>query len=473
MVESSSSPKVLIVGAGIAGLLLGILLERASIPYEIFERAPEIKPLGSIISLNANILPVFEQLGMMDEMLAISYPCYSMNMYQGDMTPIAHVKMKGLKELVGYDYLLFSRPDLYNLLYSKVPEEKLYFGKKILSLQQDENGVTIRAADSTTYHGDILVGADGTYSGVRQSLYKEMQKKNALPTDDAKDISIGFSMLVGTTNPLDQDSHEHFKDQFSHYSFMVGKDCPYTWSIMTVPGNRICWGVQLQLDTSSSEDESFCNSEWSSETNQDMLTKVNEFQTPYGKLSKLIEATDKDKISKVFLEDKMFETWYHGRTVLIGDAAHKMLPSSGQGAVNALQDAVVLANCLYEMTAVTPEAIIDAFKDFKDQRHPHVLSQYIASKASARFAYGQKWWERMIRHVLFNYLPEFIHQKTIARDLAYRPQVAFLPLVPNRGTSPAHPQKSSKKYTELQKKQQAVSADNATTVASSVTAAVL
>src|SRR5690606_29025518 len=88
-----------------------------------------------------------------------------------------------------------------------------------------------------------------------------------------------------------------------------------------------------------------------------------------------------------------------------------MPPSSGQGAVNTLQDAVILANCPYEMTAATPAAIIDAFKNFKDQRHPHVLSQYIANITILAFADGQRWWEHLMRHILFNYLSEFIHQK--------------------------------------------------------------
>ncbi|KAF9177061.1 hypothetical protein BGZ50_009246, partial [Haplosporangium sp. Z 11] len=153
---SEPVPNVLIAGAGLAGLLLGILLERANIPYQIFERAQEIKPLGAVMSLNANILPIFEQLGMLDELLAISYPTYAMNMFKGDMTPIAQIKMKGIKELVGYDYVVFARPDLYNLLYSKIPKEKIMFKKKILSLQQNENGVMVRVADGTTYHGDIL-----------------------------------------------------------------------------------------------------------------------------------------------------------------------------------------------------------------------------------------------------------------------------------------------------------------------------
>ncbi len=70
-------------------------------------------------------------------------------------------------------------------------------------------------------------------------------------------------------------------------------------------------------------------------------------------------------------------------------AAHKLLPSAGQGAVNAMQDAVILANCLYDLKSVTPEGIAAALQDFKDQRYPHVVAQYEASKKNAKILYGQ------------------------------------------------------------------------------------
>ncbi|KAF9953924.1 hypothetical protein BGZ70_000061 [Mortierella alpina] len=448
---SDSPPKVLIVGAGLAGLFLAILFERANIPYQIFERAITMKPLGSVMCLNANILPVFEQLGLLDELMAISLPSRSNELFDGDMRAIADVRMKDLKKLVGYDFLVFARPDLYDLLLSRIPKEKLFLGKKLLSLQQNELGVMIRLADNSSFHGDILVGADGSYSGVRQSLYKELQKKGMLPTSDGKQLSVNFSTIVGTTNSLGEDFHPHMKESTTHHSAMIGKGSPYTWSTFTVPGNRICWCVNMQLDAKASEDESFRNSEWTSDTNETMLNEIRAFKTPYGDLGKLISATDEDRISRVYLEDKMFETWHHNRTVLIGDAAHKMLPSAGQGAVNAMQDAVVLANCLYDLKAVTSEAIAAAFQDFKDQRYSHVLTQYEASKHYAKILYGQTLWERIVRHAVFNYLPEFTKTMHLSKEMSYRPQATFIPRVPNHGTSEVLPQKPSWRYTELQK----------------------
>ncbi|CAO3571995.1 unnamed protein product [Mortierella alpina] len=450
---ADAPPKVLIVGAGLAGLLLAILLERANIPYQIFERAAKVKPLGAVMCLNANILPVFEQLGLLAELMAISLPVHNTEMFDGDMSVIADIRMgSNVKELVGYDYIVFPRPDLYDLLLSKVPKEKIFLGKKVLSLQQNNLGVMIRIADNSTFHGDILVGADGAYSGVRQSLFKELRMKGMLPSNDGKQLSVNYSTLVGTTNTLGEDFHPHLKDPVTHNSYMIGKGTPYTWSTFTMPNNRICWSVNIQLDAKTSEDESFRNSEWTSDTNQALINEIRTFKTPYGDLGKLVSATDEDRISRVYLEDKLFETWHHNRTVLIGDAAHKLLPSAGQGAVNAMQDAVILANCLYDLTAVTSEGIAAALQDFKDQRYSHVVAQYEGSKKNAKILYGQTLWERMVRHVVFKYLPESARTMHLVKELSYRPQATFLPRVPNHGTSEVLPQKSSWRYTELQKR---------------------
>ncbi|KAF9984940.1 hypothetical protein BGZ75_003511 [Mortierella antarctica] len=450
---SDSPPKVLIVGAGLAGLFLAILLERANIPYHIFERAAKVKQLGAVLVLDASILAVFEQLGLFDDLMAISFPVRRFRMFHGDMSVIAEFSPgKDIKKLVGYDYIVFPRPDLYDLLLTKVPTEKISFGKKILSLQQNAYGVMIRIADNTTFHGDILVGADGANSGVRQSLYKELLKKRVLPKSDGKQCSVDYSSMVGTTNPLGEDFHPDLKVPINHNAYMIGKGTPYTWSTYTVPGNRICWSVQIQLEAKTSEDETFRNSEWNSDANQGLINEIRTFKTPYGDLGQLIDATDKDLISRVHLEHKLFETWHHNRAVLIGDAAHKLLPSSGQGAVNALQDAVVLANCLYDLTSVTPEGITAAFQDFKDQRYPHVMAQYEVSIQFAKVWYGQTMRDRIVRRMVLNYLPELAKRSNLIKKLSYRPQAAFLPQVPNHGISKVLPQKPSWRYTELQKK---------------------
>ncbi|KAF8925185.1 hypothetical protein BGZ58_001060 [Dissophora ornata] len=446
-VNDGKTPHVMIVGAGLAGLLLAILLDRAGIPYEVFERAKEIKPLGALMSLNTNILVALEQLGLLPEVEEISKPNSDLHVYNDDLSKIGLFEVPNEKEVLGYDRLAFARPRLYQLLLSKVPPSKIHFSKRVMSMEQNKEGVMIRCSDGTTYHGDLLVGADGAYSGVRQGLYKLMQKDNLLPVEDTEELSKGFICMVGTTDPLDPKEYPGLEDERSCANVIIGKGSPYTWSAFTVPENRICWNVVVQLSSlAQSQEHKFRNSEWGPESNEEMIKEVEHFKTPFGHtMGELIASTPRDGISRVYLEDKLFETWHHGRTVLIGDAAHKLLPSAGQGAVTSMQDAVVLANCLYDLRSTSISDVTEALKDFKEQRYPQVKEQYEASKMNAQVLYGQTWYERLIRYGIFNYMPKSVQMKNVTKGTAIRPQATFLPFVPKRGSSPVIPQRPSRR----------------------------
>ncbi|KAG0056740.1 hypothetical protein BGZ83_003709 [Gryganskiella cystojenkinii] len=212
--SDGKNPHVMIVGAGIAGLFLAILLDKAGIPYEIYERAQEVKPLG-------DVMPVLDQLGLLEEVKAISLPSRAMD-----------------SKII---------PAFYNLLLSKVQAEKIHLGKKVLSMTQSKEGAMIRCADGTTYHGDVLVGADGAYSGVRQSLYKFMKEHQILPVMDSKDLNKGYIALVGTTGPLDPEKFPVVAREDSSFSQVIGRGTSYNWSLFNVANRKICWVVVQQL----------------------------------------------------------------------------------------------------------------------------------------------------------------------------------------------------------------------------------
>ncbi|KAF8944547.1 hypothetical protein BGZ47_004103 [Haplosporangium gracile] len=428
----------------------------AGIPYQIYERAQKVKPLGGVMSLNASILPALEQLGLYDELKKVSLPATGgFHIYNSSMSLIAKVKSE-LSEVIGYDRAVFPRAEFYEVLLAKIPAEKIHFSKKVMSLEQNKDGVMIRCADGTTYHGDVLVGADGAHSGVRQALYKRLQKDGTLAPSDANELNKGFICMVGTTDPLDPAKYPGIDDEISHCNQIIGKNNSYCWSAFSVPENRISWNVILQLSTvKEASEHKFKNSEWGPETCEPMVKEVRNFLIPFGNnntLGDLIDATPRDNISRVFLEDKLFETWHHGRTVLIGDACHKLLPSAGLGAVVSMQDAVVLANSLYEMKGVTSTDITEALDEFKNDRYSRVKEQFDASKMSAKLIYGQSLFERLLRIVIFNWLPESVKMKGHIKGVEFRPQASFLPQIPVRGTGPVLPQKPSQRYQAEQAK---------------------
>ncbi|KAG0355300.1 hypothetical protein BGZ54_001217 [Gamsiella multidivaricata] len=353
-------PKVLIIGAGIGGLLLAILLWRAGIDYEIFERAAEFKSLGSAMVTGPNILPVFEQLDLLEQVEKIAKSLKCLNIYNYSLEKLGTVEAN-TKE-----------------------------SKKVLAMQEVDEGVKIRCSDNSSFVGDILVGADGAYSGVRQSLYKQLAREKLLPKNDEGELSMRYICLVGTTEFLDPEKHPYLMDEFSHFEIVLAKDSSESVACFTIPENKICWLYTVQLDASGSS-ERFRNSEWGPEAASSMCEKARHFKAPFGlTMGDLIDDTPKETISKIF-------------------------PSASQGAINAMQDATILANCINEIKSLTVKDISTALQDYQDQRYQFAKTQFETSKRFAVIMSGQTWSEAVIRKLVLSYMPKSLNQKRQAR----------------------------------------------------------
>ncbi|KAF9948834.1 hypothetical protein BGZ72_009266 [Mortierella alpina] len=443
-------PRVVIVGAGLGGLMMGILLEKMDIPYQILERATKIKPLGSLMGFNANILGVFEQLGFLEEILNISNSSKGIVIYNEKLEKTAEVSMNYYAELAGYDNIIFSRSDLYDIMLRQVPTEKIALGKRVLSVKETDQGVIVGCSDSSTYEADIVIGADGAYSAVRQCIYKEAAEAGSLPLSDTEDLAVPFVCMVGTTDPQSVDKYPQLKEPEEFVHHVIGSTTPYTWSTRSVPGHRFCWTVTAQVtDQTKVVDQRFRSSEWGPDSSEGMVKMVRGLPLPIAKnltLGDMIDATPADGICKVMLEEKLFETWSFKRSVLIGDACHKMLPSGGQGAINAMQDAVILANCLYDLNDLKLDSITAAFLDYKEQRYAQTKKLTSISKMNALITTGQTLFDRILRFGALNLVPKWLQIAHLRTGVEYRPQIMFLPNIKDRGTVPSLPRKPSKRY---------------------------
>ncbi|KAG0303153.1 hypothetical protein BGZ98_006955 [Dissophora globulifera] len=416
----STSPKVLIVGAGLGGITLALLLERINIEYEIFERAPVVKPLGAAMSIGPNILPLFEQLGMVDDIMKLALPGRTMKVFNENMDLIGQTQNTAfMEERCGYPPIMFSRPDFYRLLLSKIPPGRIHFNKRVLSVGQSDTGALIRCADGWTHEGDLVIGADGAYSAVRQSLYGRLEKEGKLPKSDTQSLNVGYSCMVGTTLPQDPEKYPILKDNFANFGVVVAEGKPH--SVKSAFRTLIVFI-----------------------TGYFPVAQVRDHKVPFGgTLGDLIDATPKELISKVHLEEKLFETWTNGRIALIGD-----------GAINAMQDAVIVANCLYEMKSSSGRDIELALQDYKAQRYPHAKKQVHISALVGKVLYGQSKFEKFMRKAVFNWLPTSFEERSFIKSAAYRPQATFLPFIPNPVKLHVTPQKMSKRYAEEQRKKE-------------------
>ncbi|KAF9118197.1 hypothetical protein BGW39_001389, partial [Mortierella sp. 14UC] len=185
---SKKRPKVLIVGGGLGGLSLGMLLQQTDIPYEIFERASEPKALGSAIALSAATDALFKQCNIYDEFVALGKEALALQVVANERRQVDYaMDFSRQAEILGATGHVISRPALHDLLFRQIPKDRIHLSKKVLSIDDQGNnneGVTIIFSDGTSVSGDILVGADGAYSAVRQGLFKRLKAQNKLPAAD-------------------------------------------------------------------------------------------------------------------------------------------------------------------------------------------------------------------------------------------------------------------------------------------------
>ncbi|KAG0084158.1 hypothetical protein BGZ92_010157 [Podila epicladia] len=450
--------KVLIAGAGIGGATLAVLLERADVDYLLFESSPTTPQQGSAIILTPNIMPLMGQLGLIRMLEDISKRVLTMNLSEDSMKRIGEIDLSDHLERTGYHSLVMARSDLLDMLLSQVPKEKIYFNKRIMSFQQNKDEVTIRCADDTQFQGQILVGADGADSGVRKTLFKLLAKKGILNRVDAEEIVRDHVSLVGVTKPLAQEKYAILSEKNSQcHTIVSDRTPPFTWSYYTIPGNRICWSLDTQLDDISIREQQLLNEKqqedpqqlgqlWETESfkKNPLLEKARSFSLPIGgTLADFIKVSE--NISKAESDERLYETWHHGRTVLMGDACHMMLPNAGQGAVVAMQDAVILANLIHDLQSATSENLVEMFKDYQAERYSSVKAQMSLSQKVGKIMTGQTWTEALIRKVMVRCMSKVFHHFNDSRILSDQPQANFLPLVGNKGKIAALPQRRRRK----------------------------
>ncbi|KAF9999026.1 hypothetical protein BGZ79_007338 [Entomortierella chlamydospora] len=403
--------------------------------------------------VTGNILPVFEQLGIYEDLKSVSMPHISTDVYDMDLRKLGGLGSKGHKIACGYDVFTISRPKLYDVILRKVPAYKISMGKKVLRTEEHDNKVTVYCFDNTEYEGRILVGADGAYSAVRQDMYKKLEGEDRLPTCDKDDFSIGYISTVGVASFPNAEKYPELSDDRVHFRMVIGNNNDSA-GVVTGPNNQICWGLQVQVEESVAREQHFGSSGWGPEAVEAMLQEFENFPCALGGTMKdIFETTPRNLISKVFLEEKVFQTWHNGRSVLMGDACHKMLPGGGQGAVTAMKDAVVLANCIYNMSDISDQSINTAFENYYRQRYSEAEEMLRQSAQFSKIMHGHKWTERLLRVFTLKYAPDWLMQIVSNNSVANRPQINWLPLVEMRGSGQVLPQEGRE---ETEKKARSV-----------------
>ncbi|KAF9136064.1 hypothetical protein BGW39_008027 [Mortierella sp. 14UC] len=323
-------------------------------------------------------------MGIYDELLAIGKYLPQTLTYKESLQAMPPLDLTPVEEFTGYGNYTVSRPMFYDLILKQVPPHKIHFGSRVLNITEEDNKAVVHLSNNSIFEGDIVVGADGAYSAVRQRMYEQLRTKGELPKADQEDLPFSCTCLVGQTGVLDPEKFPIVALPKCLFNSIHGQDKPFSWHTFNTAQGTICWMVLEHLSKKSSKaamEHRFRdtnNSEWGDHPAQAMCNETRDFRLPLeggktGTLGDLYDATPKEYISKVMLEEKVFKTWHHRRYVLLGD-----------GAVTAMHDAIALANLLYAMPTKTSSDITKVFEEYHKERYPAVMESYNNSKQLAK-----------------------------------------------------------------------------------------
>lgn len=343
--------RALVIGGGIGGLAVGVGLRRLGWDVQVFEQAPELRPIGAGLTIWANAVHALERLGVGQQVRDLNPQVASGGIYTSRGRPLAQTSIQRLEQAVGEVSVALHRAELHAILLGALGEEQLHTGMRCAGIEQHADGVTARFTDGSTAEGDVLIGADGLHSVVRQQL-----------------IGDGPPRYSGYTSWRAVVPFDHAQLHAGEY---WGRGARF--GIVPLSDGRVYWFATRnapQGQRSAPEEE-----------RRALLRLFSHWCRP---IPQLVEAAAPEAILRHDIADRPpLQRWGSGRVTLLGDAAHPMTPNMGQGACQALEDAVVLADQL--AADANPVLALRTYEQLRIPRTTAIVNQSLRIGAVAQW----------------------------------------------------------------------------------------
>ncbi len=327
--------KVAIVGAGIAGLSIAYNLQKLNIDVKIFEKSSELRNNGLGFLIMSNGMGMFNKMGIENIIKGngnvidkfVSVDKYS-NVIKS--TPIENC-------------LAINRSSCINAIYSQLGEGVVSFGKELKShstLEGTDQKI-LNFKDGSSYTADVLIGADGISSKLRQELFPDHQK-----TEIKEKEIVGVAKNLELANKLGNTFYK-----------VVNLERGLNMGLLPSKNGEIIWFIQFNENKiPSPENNPVALEKFSKEMVMELPLEFQE----------IIFDSDFDKAFLWRMYDvDILPSFHKNGIVLIGDSAHPLLSFTSQGVNSALEDAYILANILYNNSEEKATVLFDQFNEIR------------------------------------------------------------------------------------------------------------
>ncbi|KAF3770023.1 FAD/NAD(P)-binding domain-containing protein [Cryphonectria parasitica EP155] len=375
MAASDTGIKVIVVGAGFGGLSAAIECHRQGHKVEIYESFPEHKILGDMITLGANagrIIYRWDNGQTVRQLarLSINVRDYGFRIHKYDTGEIVFIQKhspmgkekapadKGAPAQPKLPPIGGHRGELHAVIFRYARDQlgiPIHLGQNITEYVEDGDQAGIVLKTGEKIFADVVIGADGVRSKARDKVLGSADKP----------VSSGYAIWRAwfpTTDLATDPRTEEFckEDTFNGW---FGPDVHFLFCTIK-GGKECCWFLTHKDDYEIQDQQS-----WSSPGNLEDVYKVLEGWDPL--LKAIVEKTPAGHLNDWKLANwPPLATWIgtQGRTALLGDSAHPFLPTSAQGAAQAMEDAVTLAFCLKQAGKENVPAALRTYQDIRYER---------------------------------------------------------------------------------------------------------
>lgn len=360
-----SFPRALIIGAGIAGPVTAMALQRAGLAATVYEAYPAgADAVGAWLSVAVNGLDALRTLDLAHLIVNVGFPSRNMRFVSGTGKRLGELPIGGtLRD--GTVTHTMKRADLYRALYAEAIRRgiRIEHGKRLVDAEATaDGGVMARFADDTTAQGDCLIGADGLHSRVRTVIDPAAPGPRYLALGNVGGVACGVAV----------------PGSVGEYEMLFGKHAFFAY--VRSPSGEIWWFAHppSERERTPAEIAAITAAEWC-----DRLRTL--FSGDRGPAAEIVAATRGAVFAANQYDVPAVPHWSRGPMLIIGDAAHAAPPSAGQGASMAIEDAVTVAKCLRDLPDV-PRAFA-AYEAIRRPRVAQVLA-YGARASQAKVAAG-------------------------------------------------------------------------------------
>ena len=370
---------VLIVGAGVGGLVLALALHKRGIAARVYEAAPEFRPIGAGINLLPHAMAQLADLGLAED-LERSAIATAEHVFFNRFGQLIHREPAGRAAGYPWPQLSTHRADLQSALLAaatgRLGADRVRFGWRCTGVVEQGGQVTARFAGASGEElepqtGAVLIAADGIHSAIRRQLFP----------DDGGPIYAGVNMWRGVTA----------WPKFLSGASMVRAGWLATGKMVIYPirdrvdaaGNQLVnWVAEIETAKHRLWD-------WNRQGRlEDFIDAFADWQFDWLDVPAMLRATP--EIFEFPMVDKdPLPRWSFGRITLMGDAAHPMYPRGSNGAVQAILDARELADRLADHTDW-----VEALAAYEAKRRPVTADLVLANRTRPPDVILQKVFER-------------------------------------------------------------------------------